>query len=360
MLYILAGLLVLNQVASGLPIDGDGSKSKALQTSVDIRYYRDAWVTDIQVGQQTFTVLLDTGSIDLILMSNTCAEYNSQVVCLPFVFHPPVGTCPKGGYNMSDKTGTCTHNTGMACYGDGAYAQYTIYSNTFGMGEIVVKDQYFGAITSMLKNMFSPELQGYLGLGYDSNSNIYFLSQPNGSMFINTMVSQLGMANEFALCFNDDLKTGKMILGAGYLEGMKYIDIIPIFKTNGKNIYRAYNVAVTVFLGNVQIGDTECDGISGLVDSGTTVLVLPKEWLANFFKALCPYLADLNLPCLPSSSPLAGLGSPYEVDTTQEQINKLPDMIFDFGDGVVASIPPQFYYYPQYKTATSITGFTLQ
>ncbi|KIJ66833.1 hypothetical protein HYDPIDRAFT_85774 [Hydnomerulius pinastri MD-312] len=219
------------------------------------------WYGEISVGTpaQSFTVDFDTGSSDLFLPGPTCGS-----------------TCAgHNAYNPSNSgTAKDLHKTFTLAYGDGSVTvSGEQYTDTVSIAGLKATEQTLGAATqytnSFEKASFPPD--GLMGLAFGA------ISVYQANPVFQTLVAD-GQVTESVFAFklagsgselyiggvNSNLYTGDFTYAAVTQEGY-------------------WEVGMDAILGNGQQIQSEIDSI---IDTGTTLIVVPPTDAQNFYEAI--------------------------------------------------------------------------
>eukprot|EP00124_Ichthyophonus_hoferi_P004409 Ihof_evm3s481 gene=Ihof_evmTU3s481 len=219
-------------------------------------------------GSQEMYLMIDTGSSDMLVVGSDCIAYdrNSKTLGCDKQFHPgqyEAGKCnlSNGFYNLGVGHAVNHKKTSVICYGDGTHLNYDIYSTNVTFAGVEAPNQYFGVITAQIKDNWSGNIDGILGIGYTTNSMIA-QKEAHGTSIIDTMADAGHITDEFAMCFDHGHSWsiengGRLILGGGDLPGMVYTKIIP----GWYGYYDAYNILMDkVVVAGKQISEVTASG----------------------------------------------------------------------------------------------------
>ena len=197
------------------------------------------WV-ELGVGDsQTFKVQLDTGSSDLVLISERTSTLGIANSTYEMSF------CEKGSestplYNP-DLTGTATpaavNGSGFWVApkygGDALSDMFTsatglAYWDDVSLGMFSVTGASVGALFGFTEEYGRNGISGVLGLAYKDISRMYTLFGESPVFDLIVDASEGAVNDQFGLCLSADGESdGKMILGAGETPGMKYAPYDP-------------------------------------------------------------------------------------------------------------------------------------
>eukprot|EP00124_Ichthyophonus_hoferi_P000249 Ihof_evm5s9 gene=Ihof_evmTU5s9 len=188
-----------------------------------------SYVAEIMIGGQTYKLLCDTGSSDLLVVGEDCVTYNRGATCDPQT--APAGYCTEYG-SKKQNTGTYLGEHSGNCYGTPGmitFAKYDLYKADITMAGAEAHEQYLGYIHQQSVGMWGEgenAVDGIIGLAYERLSSIYKLTNGAGKTLMSTISSENGVPNAFAMCFDPSGKGGKMVIGGGEIEGMHFAPLI--------------------------------------------------------------------------------------------------------------------------------------
>ena len=212
---------------------------------------------DVQVGTpaQHFTVVPDTGSSNLWVYSNECTSLSCKL-------NPTFDNSKSSTYEKNGEDFQIT-------YGSGSVTG-TVGQDLVKIGDDIEATMGFGEITKA-KGFARAKLSGILGLGYNTMS-----------------VDKLDTFFDLA---NLQERTFSMYLNS--LPDASYM-YVPGFESNTFGTSNVHPVAEEMYwslnLDSVSHGDTKIDTSKyyGVIDSGTSLVVGPKE-------IMDPFIADLTV-----------------------------------------------------------------
>jgi hypothetical protein len=229
--------------------------------------HKTAYWGEIQMGtpRQTFTVIFDTGSGNLILPAADCGSeackrhkmYDSKSSSSSKQIQDSGGN-PSAGVEMGDGKATITFGTGEV--------EGNFYEDQFCLGDSCTTARFVGAIRETDQPFMSTEFDGILGLGFADLSmgpqfNIVEDLKSSGSL----------PKNQFSLFLSDDGESEITFGGYKPEYVMSAITWAPV------NHQSYWQVAVDdVTFDNVPTG--LCDGgCQVAVDTGTSLLAGPTD-----------------------------------------------------------------------------------
>eukprot|EP00124_Ichthyophonus_hoferi_P001784 Ihof_evm8s103 gene=Ihof_evmTU8s103 len=295
-IVVLANLLMLAKAGIEMPFSKVLNLPKKVLQSMDRHYLRpipikteggtqtvfSAYIAEIVIANLTYRVIIDTGSSDLTMVGEHCVTFKPGPTCYPQT--PAVGVCNTGG-SPKKNSGNYTGKEGSDCYGipgDFTFTKYEIYTAVVTMAGVQAHNQHLGYIYEQTVDMWGSgenAVDGIMGLAYSRLSNIYNITGGAGKTLMSTISLQNDFPNSFAMCFDPSGDGGKMVLGEGELVGMQFTPLI-------------LDAWYTVITSSISIDDLET-----IVDSGTTLLIVPGQVLEEFALQLCPVLKTIEAPC---------------------------------------------------------------
>jgi len=293
------------------PIGGDISK-------VDYYYLK------ISVGSppQTFNVLMDTGSSDLLVPGvncTGCSEWPGP--------NPPFDSSKSSTINpisSEDSNYRCHGSVNGQCVFDDEYitcvkghpnevciARGVMFTDEFAIGSLSTRVA-FGVIT-FEKNLHFGDvprvIDGIMGLSYQSSSSV------NAVPVFEALVKAGLVKNIFAFCINQH--GGVLTLG-GVDSNLYSGQIAYLPNTMAGAAYGVSLTALQVSTHTIQIG------ADAILDSGTTRIIFPSALYASFGSRLAE-------SCSGCSSLVARLLSGKCVPINSTTLQKFPTLRFVFG-----------------------------
>lgn len=268
------------------------------------------YTANIVYGGQTYVVQLDTGSSDFVLASTACTN------CLTSQKQYPL-------------TGINTGCSASTKYGSGS-TSYNVYldSATLAGASSTGQNIAVGAMTSESGSFRTPTSDGLLGLAYPQISEIY---QKCGKLPVTDELVQTGVIqNAFGLCFKIDQSGGIFALGCAQVEGLTFT---PIKQTG------YYTVTVT----SVAYGDQQFvpePSFQPILDSGTTLLIIPNAIYNDIVPLVCQQLATLGYDSTCNGNVLG-----QNVFTmTQSDVNSFPNITITMTNNAQLVVSPLSYW----------------
>lgn len=222
--YILAANVltfpITKRITSGFP-GQQLWKREALSESLvnNVTFYQ----ANVSIGTppQHFSLLIDTGSSDVILIAINADQCTNQVIefeyggCYGGLFDPTksstVEIVPNGYFDIQ--------------YGDGTESSGNYITDDFTIGGTVVKNLQMGLTNTTTSGV------GVIGIGYNINeaSMTSFTSVPYPNL-VDQMVSQGLINTKSYSLYLDDLEeaTGSIIFGGVDTDKFMHVEIIPV------------------------------------------------------------------------------------------------------------------------------------
>ena len=355
--------------------------------------YNLYWI-EIMVGGSLLKVQVDTGSSDLVVLSDLMCERAENAATgqdLLNAFEKSV--CDSKGanhdmplYNPAHSgvptTNSSGHDISVAdTYGDGAGANTTVFRDTLSLLDsetnnthealMTIPNVGVGAAYASSAGFAANGISGIVGLAAKTASNMY-RAESILPVFDQIVADSQGtMADKFTLCFSADGQSGgKLVLGGGATPDMAYVP----FTFNGSFRAGVYSVpGVTLSMVAPGLNATNSPAAAnleappetkavqlssaaeknepgsapqqtyydGILDSGTTGIVLPPSLFDQFERAVCNADALLGTQlCNTTSSSFNSV--PLAVVTEQELVS-LPTLVFTLSPEVTITIPPAQY-----------------
>jgi hypothetical protein len=223
------------------------------------------YTAQVTVGDQTFTMQIDTGSTTLGVAGTGCTGCTAVT---------PLYT--------PSSSAKATGATGKSEYEDGSGWSGPIYADTVGLGNGTPSVSVdLVDITKGMKDFFSGQndYQGILGLGPQGNA-------VKGTTGYMPAVLNAGIANIFAfqLCDTTGDNAGTMWLGGSGTAGSPtYTPLVPI-TTN--NPYYAINVDAVTLGGTSIVTNASATFAQPVLDTGTSLFYVPTSVFDAFQTAL--------------------------------------------------------------------------
>ena len=195
-----------------------------------------------------------------------------------WVYGTGLSAASKDGHSVYDPSRSNTSQklenySWKITYGDGSGASGDVFVDTVRVGTTIAKKQALGAAETIIGSFhLEQNSDGLLGLGFDSLNTITPIKQPT---FFTNVKESLS-----APLFTADLRKGKPgSFDFGFIDDEKYvgrISYIPVNNTRGFWEITSESYAI----GNGKYISTTLDGI---VDSGTTLLLLPSAIVSIYY-----------------------------------------------------------------------------
>lgn len=297
------------------------------------------YYTRITVGGQPIRVQVDTGSSTLAFPVAECAtcppsdlRYNPRlsktgkqrwISCVNPLCARDVCTvhsCKRCSANDA----CCAEENPAACmfalrYGDGSGAQggLMVDEMTWGNASAPV---IFGAILSDSENFERSIVDGILGMAYKSLACNPTCVEPPFQQLVKAGV----LHDEFTICITP--QGGKLVLGAFdnslATSSMTYV---PLALSDPPTFYTV-NVSKTLTIGKRKLDLTEIR--AGIVDSGTTLVVVSATTFVTLLKHIIKYYCEVPGLCKTSKPWFRPAAC---VALSEDIINKLPTLVFHLG-----------------------------
>ncbi|KAK1964590.1 secreted aspartic proteinase precursor [Colletotrichum sublineola] len=251
--------VVANISAAGVVQRSTGSVA-ANPDEEDVEY-----LSPVQIGTppKTFNLDFDTGSADLWVFSTLTpsSERNGQTIYDP------------------SKSSTASRLSGATwdiSYGDGSSSSGVVYKDTVSVGGLSVTGQAVEA-ASTVSDSFSQEsyLDGLLGLSFSSINQV---SPRQQTTFFDTAKSKLDSP-----LFTADLKHNKAgKYNFGYIDKAAYTGSITYTSVDDSQGFWQFTSS------GYQVGSNSfvSKSVSGIADTGTTLLLLPDSIVSAYYSKI--------------------------------------------------------------------------
>ncbi|KAK3395053.1 aspartic-type endopeptidase-like protein [Podospora didyma] len=263
--YLKFGVPIPEDLRSAVFNATDGRLGKRLTGSASatpIDSYDDAYITPVSIGTpaQVLNLDFDTGSSDLWVFSSQLpsSQINGQTV-----YNPSLSSTAtlKSGYTWS------------ISYGDGSSSSGNVYADKVTIGGLTVTSQAVEAAKTVSASFTDdPNIDGLVGLGFD---NINTVSPTKQKTWFSNIKSSLTSP-----LFAVDLKhQAAGTYDFGYIDSTKYtgaITYVSVSSTQGYWTFTSSGYAV----GTAAFTSTS---ISGIADTGTTLLYLPLTIVKAYY-----------------------------------------------------------------------------
>lgn len=297
------------------------------------------YYTRILIGNQPVRVQIDTGSSTLALPLAECdrclpsdQRYNPRsstsgamrwVDCVNPLCRTDV--CEARGCKVcSSNDACCADENPQVCgfelkYGDGSLARGGLMVDEMTWGNVSAK-VVFGGILHDSQDFERPMVDGILGMGYEALACNPTCVEPPFQQMVKAGVVE----DEFSICITQ--QGGKLVLGqfdpSLAKTEMKYVDLAlsdpPTFYT--------FNISNTVGIGDrlIEVPNLR----SGILDSGTTLIVVSRTTFLMLLEALTKFHCDVPGLC-DTDEPWF---MPTEcVEMPDDMLKKLPTFKFKLG-----------------------------
>ncbi|RUS17238.1 aspartic proteinase IV [Endogone sp. FLAS-F59071] len=277
----------------------------------DIEYYG---VVKVGTPGQNFKLDFDTGSSDLWFPYTSCTDCSGKTLYNP----SKSSTYKKDGRSWSIQ------------YGDGSTSSGILAKDTVSLGGLKIKSQTIDLAETISSSFQSDPVDGLLGLGFDSITSVSGIKTP-----VDNLISQKLITNSiFGVYLGKQSSSGggEYIFG-GYDSSKVGGDLTTIPIDNSQGFW-----GITVDGLTTSDGTDQGDNFSGIIDTGTTLLLLTSDVagnLANQFGATDNGDGTYTITC----------------DATQ-----LLDLQFSIGGGTF-TVPAEDLIFQQNSDGTCTAGF---
>lgn len=243
------------------------------------------YYANVTVGTPTqrLALQIDTGS------SDTWVPSSSAALCQ----NPKLGGCPDGSFSATQSTSFSLIGQGdfNISYVDNTGAVGDYFQDSFGIGDSTLSNFEMGLALQTTIGI------GIMGIGYNtSEANTNTDSGGNGTIYQNlpyALVSQ-GQTKSpaYSLWLNDlESSTGSILFGAvdtdKYMGNLMTIKVYPISRDYG---ITSFTVALTSVSASSKSGSDQLTppsfAVPAILDSGTTITLLPDDIAALIFEEL--------------------------------------------------------------------------
>jgi len=266
---------------------------------------------------QSFKLQIDTGSADLLVYSVGCtgcgnqAKFNpaksnsgSRVSCDDPEYNCAQSGCSGGFCDFDDR------------YGDGSHVSGLVYTDVFTIGSLAANIS-FGNIEDSSPNFEPQGVDGIWGLAW------YTISDWNGTSAFQNVVNQLGLADRFLMCLIPDVPV-MQLGGPSSDDGIQYTPVIQ--QSYYVVTMESLSVAGTAL--NVPSSMWNDNAPGCIVDSGTTLMLIPTPVYPKLFQAFQAQCSQVNLPGVCgvtiNKSIFANGGASVCAKMSQSQIDAFP------------------------------------
>lgn len=298
------------------------------------------YYTQIRIGGQRIRVQADTGSSTLALPVAECdrclpsdQRYNAKlsktgkarwISCTNKLCKPDVCASHKCGV-CSASDACCADENPSACgfilkYGDGSLARGALMVDEMSWGDNVTAPVIFGGILHDSVDFERPIVDGILGLSYKALACNPTCVEPPFQQMVKAGVVE----DSFSICMTG--QGGKLVLGAFDPKlASSEMTYVPLALSDPPTYYTV-NISSTVAVGerNLQLPNFR----AGIVDSGTTLVVVSKDTFLLMLEHMTTYHCDLPGLCdteKPWFMPSACVKMPDDI------VARLPTFVFHLG-----------------------------
>ncbi|ORY90691.1 aspartic peptidase domain-containing protein [Leucosporidium creatinivorum] len=225
-------------------------------TSLTDYWSGSLWAGALTIGTppKSFLIDFDTGSADLWVPSSAC----TSAACAPHTKYDP--SASSTSFAMTNKTLSIT-------YGDGSSTTGPVYTDVVTLGGLTATGQTLGAATGLSSDWQDDPMDGLMGMGYKS------LSQMRANPFFQTLVAQNKVSSPQ---FSFKLTQSASEL---YLGGMNSALFVAGSTVWTPVTSRSYWVVAST----ANVNGAAVSSLSAIIDSGTSVIVAPTSAAASFW-----------------------------------------------------------------------------
>ncbi|GAA6009797.1 hypothetical protein JCM11491_000817 [Sporobolomyces phaffii] len=219
------------------------------------------WAGYITIGSngQSFLQDFDTGSSDLWVPGVGCTASSCS---------------NKHKYNpATSSTSGTTSKTLNVQYGDGSTSSGPAYSDNVSIAGLTATKQVFGAASTLSSSFASSPEDGLVGMAFQS------ISQLQTSPFFQTLISQGKVASPQ---FSFKLTPSGASLDLGSMVSSRYVAGTTQYTPVTKQSY--WNVQASTAVNGKAV--SSLGTFAAIVDSGTTLIVMPPSWAQSFYAAV--------------------------------------------------------------------------
>lgn len=260
-------------------------RDDTLQVPLDNLYTYYNVELELGTPAQTFNLLIDTGSSDLWVISETnryCARTAAQFSSSSYF------NCSISGTFAAGDSSTYQFNNSdfFIRYGDG-----TVAEGDWGMDTLTFSGQEITDMSFGLGNTTNSTM-GVLGIGYPSNEATTVLSNPYTYANLPMRLAQAGIINTpaYSLWLNDiNADEGNILFGG--VDHAKYsgdLVSVPVLKASASATKpTSFTIAFDSLLFTTDGSSEEVltDTIEALLDSGTSLSYFPRNVAADLLDA---------------------------------------------------------------------------
>ncbi|KAF2091227.1 aspergillopepsin A precursor [Saccharata proteae CBS 121410] len=223
-----------------------------------VNAYDTAYMCPVTIGGSTVNLDFDTGSADLW-------TFSTQQSALSTVSHLLYNTTSSGTLIPGLSWGIT--------YADGSSASGNVYNDTMTVGNVTATGQAIEVATTASSAFTSATYDGILGLGFDT---LNMVTPTRQATFFDNVKSSL----ETALFTANLQKNAPGSYTFGYLNASQYTGPITYAPVDPSAGWWAFNMT-GYSTGNAAA--TPYEPYIGVVDTGTTLLVLPQDIVAAYW-----------------------------------------------------------------------------
>ncbi|GAA5837385.1 hypothetical protein JCM3766R1_000431 [Sporobolomyces carnicolor] len=257
------------------------------------------WAGYITIGSngQSFLQDFDTGSSDLWVPGSGCTASSCS---------------SKHKYNPSTSTTSRTTTKRLnVAYGDGSTSSGPAYSDSVTVAGLTAANQVFGAASTLSSSFASSPEDGLVGMAFPS------ISQLQTTPLFQNLISQGKVASPN---FSFKLTSSGAALDLGGMVSSRYVSGTTQWTPVTSQSY--WNVQAQTQVNGK--GVSSLGTFAAIVDSGTTLIVVPTSDAQNFYAAV------------PGAAPYSGGGGYYTFPCSS-----VPSVSFTFPGGTTAWTIPQ-------------------
>ncbi|ODM15700.1 hypothetical protein SI65_08934 [Aspergillus cristatus] len=217
------------------------------------------YLTPVKIGDTTLNLDIDTGSADL------------------WVFSSELSTTAQSGHSVYKPASNATKMEGYSweiSYGDGSGATGDVYKDTVTVGGVTAHGQAVEAAKEISRSFVADKNNdGLMGLAFSSLNTVKPHAQKT---FFDTVKDDLDEP-VFAVALKHQAAGS---YDFGYIDKSKYTGSITYTEVDSTDGYWMFT-AGGYGIGN---GDTSSTPLTGIADTGTTLLMLPEEVVDAYYK----------------------------------------------------------------------------
>eukprot|EP01125_Pyxidicula_operculata_P019143 TRINITY_DN691_c1_g1_i4.p1 TRINITY_DN691_c1_g1~~TRINITY_DN691_c1_g1_i4.p1 ORF type:complete len:407 (+),score=88.80 TRINITY_DN691_c1_g1_i4:2416-3636(+) len=279
------------------------------------------YFVQVELGSpgQTFNLQIDTGSTDLLVYGqfcNGCPTVDSPYNPKASSSSSPVACRSTKYYCDPTKCYNTTYCGFDDAYGDGSDVSGYVLQDVMTLGGKTAQVS-FGSIEHSTSNFEPQNVDGIFGLSYPTTS-----SWVSNSPLID-FLNQNNYYEAFGMCLTQN--GGSLMLGYN-LHSNQNFQWSPLQTLQGHNVY--YPIHLTdAKIGGQSLGISEkvLNGEFGaLVDSGTTLIILPQQVFTAVQKSIYSVCSTYNLPGVCNVTAGNSLFDGYCFEMTAQDIAAFP------------------------------------